>query len=83
MISYDSIKICMADLLIRDVPDEILAVLDARAGRLGLSRSEYLRRLIAQDAGTPEVRVTVDDLSSFDEAFIDLLDPLVMAQAWL
>jgi predicted nucleic acid-binding protein len=34
----------MTDLLIRDVPDDIVAAIDADAGRLGLSRSEYLRR---------------------------------------
>jgi hypothetical protein len=31
----------MADMLIRDIPDEVIAGLDAHAGRLGLSRSEY------------------------------------------
>jgi len=29
----------MTDVLIRDVPDEVIAALDAHAGRLGLSRS--------------------------------------------
>ncbi len=72
----------MADLLIRDVPDEIVAALDAHARRLGLSRSEYLRRRIAQDVRTPEARVTVGDLSSFSEAFVDLSDSEVMAQTW-
>ena len=40
----------MTDILIRDVPDEVIAAVDARAGRLGLSRSEYVRRRLAQDA---------------------------------
>jgi len=40
----------MTDVLIRDVPDDVVAALDAHAGRLGLSRSEYLRRRMAQDA---------------------------------
>jgi hypothetical protein len=30
----------MADMLIRDVPDDVVAVLEARARRLGLSRSD-------------------------------------------
>ena len=30
----------MTDVLIRDVPDDVIAALDAHAGRLGLSRSE-------------------------------------------
>jgi hypothetical protein len=40
----------MTDMLIRDVPDEVVAAVDARASRLGLSRSEYVRRRLAQDA---------------------------------
>jgi hypothetical protein len=40
----------VSDLLIRDVPDDVVAVIDARASRLGLSRTEYLRRRLAQDA---------------------------------
>src|SRR5262249_41532249 len=40
----------MTDMLIRDVPDDVIAAVDARASRLGLSRSEYVRRRLAQDA---------------------------------
>jgi hypothetical protein len=43
----------MTDVLIRDIPDEVIAGLDAHAGRLGLSRSEYVRRRLAQDAARP------------------------------
>lgn len=43
----------MTDMLIRDIPDEVIAGLDAHAGRLGLSRSEYVRRRLAQDAAPP------------------------------
>ena len=42
----------MTDLLIRDVPDDVVAAVDARASRLGLSRSEYVRRRLAQDAAS-------------------------------
>ena len=38
----------MTDMLIRDVPDDVIAALDAHAGRLGLSRSEYVRRRLAR-----------------------------------
>ncbi len=72
----------MSDVLVRDVPDEILAALDARANRLGLSRSEYLRRRLAQDIAAPELPVSVDDLSDFAAAFADLRDVEVMSQAW-
>ncbi|HET9897532.1 MAG TPA: ribbon-helix-helix protein, CopG family [Streptosporangiaceae bacterium] len=72
----------MTDVLIRDVPDEVLAAVDARAGRLGLSRSEYVRRRLAQDAAAPEGAVTIADLARFGEVFADLADSDVMEQAW-
>jgi plasmid stability protein len=72
----------MTDVLIRDVPDEVLAAVDARAGRLGLSRSEYVRRRLAQDAAAPEAAVTSADLARFGELFADLADPDVMGGAW-
>jgi hypothetical protein len=71
----------MTDLLIRDVPDDIVAAIDTNAGRLGLSRSEYLRRTLAQAAHKIGV-VTVADLTSFGDAFGDLADEDVMRQAW-
>jgi hypothetical protein len=72
----------MSDLLIRDVPEDVLAAIDSRANRLGLSRTEYLRRRLAQDAAVAEGKVEVSDLARFAEAFADLADPAVMAQAW-
>jgi hypothetical protein len=72
----------MADVLIRDVPDAVVAALDAHAGRLGLSRSEYLRRRLTQDAAVSASAVTVEDLARFADTFADLADPELMAQAW-
>jgi plasmid stability protein len=72
----------MSDLLIRDVPDDVLRALDARAARLGISRSEYVRRRLAQEAAGALVTVAVDDLTSFADAFADLAGPTVMAEAW-
>jgi ribbon-helix-helix CopG family protein len=40
----------MTDMLIPDVPDDVIAALDAHAERQVLSRSEYIRRVLAQDA---------------------------------
>lgn len=70
----------MSDILIRDVPDDVLAALDARAHRAGLSRTEYVRRMLAREreGGT----VTVADLSRFARAFQDLTDDDVMGRAW-
>jgi plasmid stability protein len=72
----------MTDVLIRDVPDDVIAALDARASRLGLSRSEYVRRRLAQDAATPGSPVSVADLTRFADTFGDLADSDVMSQAW-
>jgi plasmid stability protein len=72
----------MTDVLIRDVPEDIVAALDAHAARLGLSRSEYVRRRLAQDAATPATPVNVQDLERFASAFGDLADPDVMSRAW-
>ena len=72
----------MTDMLIRDVPDDVVAVLEARARRLGLSRSEYVRRRLAQDAAVADFTVSAGDLARFAESFSDLADPDVMSQAW-
>jgi len=70
------------DILIRDVPAEDLARIDAHAARLGLSRSEYLRRRLRQDAARPSGPVTTADLERFSSRFADLGDPEVMRRAW-
>jgi hypothetical protein len=70
------------DLLIRDVPAEDIARIDAHAARLGLSRTEYLRRRLRQDAARPVARVTTDDLQQFSAAFAGLADPELMRRAW-
>ena len=72
----------MSDILIRDVPNDVLAALDTLAARLGLSRSEYIRRRLTQDAQTTRVSVTDADLRAFAESFADLDDAEVMSRAW-
>jgi hypothetical protein len=72
----------MTDLLIRDVPDEILAHIDAAAKRLGLSRIAYLRRELFKAAAPVPGPVTKQDLDAFAETFADLGDPAVMEHAW-
>jgi hypothetical protein len=82
VISCDIRRQTMTDILIRDVPDEILAAIDAKAKRVGLSRTEYLRRALererVQDAGP----VTVDQLAQAASLARDLDDPDVMSGAW-
>jgi plasmid stability protein len=72
----------MADMLIRDVPDDVIAALDTHARRLGLSRSEYIRRKLAQDAAVSHSPISTADLTRFAATFSDLADPDVMSQAW-
>jgi plasmid stability protein len=72
----------MSDVLIRDIPEEVLTAIDARAARLGISRVEYVRRRLAQDAAVEPVSVSAEDLQRFSGSFVDLADPEVMGRAW-
>jgi hypothetical protein len=72
----------MADVLVRDVPDAVLAGVDAHAARLGLSRVEFIRRRLAADAATSGEAVSAADLRMFAEVAADLADPQVMGAAW-
>lgn len=71
----------MADVLIRDLPEHVVAAIDANAQRLGLSRNEYLRRQLANEA-RPRAKVTVEDLRRSATVFADITDPDVMTGAW-
>lgn len=72
----------MKDLLIRDVSDEVVSAIESKAKRLGLSRTEYLRRQMARMATTGEATVTEESLRRFGDTFADLGDPAVMRRAW-
>jgi hypothetical protein len=64
----------VADILIRDVPDDVLAAIDAKARRVGLSRTEYIRRALSREGN--------EDLVEFAHTFADLDDEDVMRRAW-
>lgn len=72
----------MTDVLIRNVPEGDLARIDKHAERMGLSRGEYLRRRIAQDAARDASTVTVSDLERAASLHGDLLDEQIMRDAW-
>lgn len=72
----------VTDVLIRDVPDDVVSAIEAKAKRLGLSRTEYLRRQMLRVASTGDEPVTVESLRQFAETFADLADPEVMRGAW-
>ena len=71
----------MTDILVRDVPDDVVSALDARAAKLGLSRTEFLRRRLIQEA-TPSEALSMDDFVAFSDTFADLGDSDVMKGAW-
>lgn len=72
----------MTDVLIRGVPDDVLAAIDAKAKRVGLSRTEYLRRALERERVADAGPVTVERLARAASLSRDLDDPDVMAGAW-
>jgi hypothetical protein len=72
----------MADVLIRDIPESVLAGVDAHAARLGISRVEYIRRRLSADSATSTTTVAVKHLRRFADTFADLADETVMHDAW-
>lgn len=74
----------MTDVLIRNVPEEDLRRIDEKASRLGMSRNDYLRRQITDDArrAAPGAPLTVDDFATFADLAADLKDDDVMRDAW-
>ncbi|MEO5832643.1 MAG: antitoxin [Nakamurella sp.] len=72
----------MPDVSSRDLPEEVLLAIDARAAKLGVSRDDYLRRRLVHHAHAASVAVTVRDLDEFAELYSYLDDPDLMAGAW-
>lgn len=68
----------MADILIPDVPEDVIAAIDLKAQRLGLSRADYLLRVLTRERVLRPVEVNVADLTSLAETFADLDDPKVI-----
>jgi hypothetical protein len=71
----------MSDILIRDVPESTVTEIDRRAGDLGISRNEYLRRWLDTEIRATQP-VTAEDLRRFGRLARDLADPDVMREAW-
>lgn len=72
----------MADILIRDLPDDVVAAIDAQARRAGISRSEYLRRTLERERARHAAPVTIDHLARIAILAEDLDDSEVMGGAW-
>jgi hypothetical protein len=72
----------MPDILVRDVPDDVVAAIDAKARVAGLSRTEYLGRTLSHECRDDSFDVTVEDLARFGHTFADLGDPDVLGHGW-
>ena len=70
----------MADVLIRDIPPEVLAAIDARAQRVGLAVG-VLAKGVGRAHQDPAM-VTIADLEQFSSTFADLADDELMGAAW-
>jgi hypothetical protein len=82
VISWDIEEVRLADILIRDVPDDVVAAIDTKARRAGISRTEYIRRSLSRERNDAAQEVRVEDLAAFAQTFADLDDPEVMGRAW-
>lgn len=72
----------MADLLVRNVPAEVVAALDAGAAQLGVSRNEFVRRRLNQELQQSYESVTETHLRNLLQLLPDLADAEVMDAAW-
>lgn len=72
----------MTNILIRDVPDEVLAAIDTRAQQVGLSRAEYLRRTLERERSVNTGPVQVEHLRQVAQLAEDLDEAAVMSGAW-
>lgn len=72
----------MPNVLIRDIPQEDLEQLDEQARRAGLSRADFLRRQLQQQARRCSAPVAVEDLEVMTQLLQDLGDDEVMSDAW-
>ncbi len=72
----------MTDILIRDVPEDVVSEIDVKAANAGLSRAEYLRRVLLREQTSTADAVTLESLARVAEMCSDLRRPEVMADAW-
>lgn len=72
----------MTDILIRDVPEDLVELIERNSRRLGISRSEYLRRTLARERASDVEPTTTADLERVSERFAGLADDELMRQAW-
>ena len=72
----------MTDILIPDIPDVVIAAIDAKAHQSGISRSEYLRRILAREHNADTSKADIESLELLAVRIRDIANPVVMRQAW-
>jgi Ribbon-helix-helix protein, copG family len=72
----------MTDILIRDVPEDLIDLIDRNARRMGISRTEYLRRALARERSSEVAPTTNADFERIGERFAGLGDDELMRRAW-
>ncbi len=72
----------MTDILIRDVPEDLVDLIDRNARRMGISRTEYLRRALARERFDEAALTTNADFERISERFAGLADDELMRGAW-
>lgn len=88
----------MTDILIPDVPEDVLSVIDTNAEFRGVSRDEYVRQLLSnqRDLRTPAARESesgseaavptheeiLEGFRKIADTYADARDPEIMAGAW-
>ena len=72
----------MTDILIRDVPEDLIELIERNSRRMGISRSEYLRRTLARERSTEIEPTTAADFERVSERFAGLADEELMRRAW-
>jgi hypothetical protein len=72
----------MTDVLISDVPQDVLDRIDQRAAQQGLPRSEFLRRTLEREATADSRTVTMADLDRLYALTADMREPDFEQRAW-
>lgn len=72
----------MTDIVIRDLPDDVIVGLDRKAKERGLSLEEFIRLRLVESVSRSRERVTVESLRYMSERFAELADSEVTAAAW-
>ena len=72
----------MTDILVRGLPDDVVANIDQRSAELGISRAEFMRRALVNSSQRSTSSVTSEALRASIPRLSGLLDDELMSRAW-